>query len=185
MCQTNGSLGWVKSGKQTRVNSWQAPKARPISPSPFVTDRATSEAYLAMQVCEHILSLLAQMAVVIERSPQAFRTMGEEDLRFVLLVPLNTHYEGRASAEAFNFEGKTDILIREMGKNVFVAECKFWDGPESLRRAIDQLLGYACCWDTKTALLLFNRGRQLSTVLAKISPNPPTLISASTLPGSG
>jgi hypothetical protein len=129
---------------------------------------AAHEPFLEMGVYEHILSLLSQMAVVIERSPQAFRTMGEEDIRFVLLVPLNTHYEGRASAEAFNFEGKTDILIRENGKNIFVAECKFWDGPESLRKAMDQILGYTCWRDTKTALLIFNRGRQLSTVLAKI-----------------
>ncbi len=127
-----------------------------------------SEPFLEMEVYEHILSLLSQMAVVIERSPQAFRTMGEEDIRFVLLVPLNTHYEGRASAEAFNFEGKTDILIRDSGKNIFVAECKFWDGPESLRKAIDQILGYTCWRDTKTALLIFNRHRQLSTVISKI-----------------
>lgn len=142
--------------------------ARPTPVASRVTQAAASEPFLEMQIYEHILSLIAQMAAVIERSPQAFRTMGEEDIRFVLLVPLNTHYEGQASAEAFNFEGKTDILIREKGKNIFIAECKFWDGPESLRKAIDQLLGYACWRDTKTALLIFNRGRQLSTVLAKI-----------------
>lgn len=142
--------------------------ARPAPVAPTSATPSASEPFLEMQVYDHILTLIAQMATVIERSPEAFRTMGEEDIRFVLLVPLNSHYEGQAAGEAFNFEGKTDILIREKGKNVFIAECKFWDGPESMRSAIDQLLGYACWRDTKTALLIFNRGRQLSTVLSKI-----------------
>jgi len=142
--------------------------ARPSSVAAGVAPATAGEPFLEMQTYEHILTLIAQMATVIERSPQAFRTMSEEDIRFVLLVPLNTHYEGQASAEAFNFEGKTDILIRDKGKNIFIAECKFWDGPESLRKAVDQLLGYACWRDTKSALLIFNRGRQLSTVLARV-----------------
>lgn len=142
----------------------------PVTPAanPSTAPISAPEPFLEMQVYEHILELIAQMGTVIERSPQAFSRMGEEDIRFVLLVPLNTHYEGQASAEAFNFEGKTDILIREKGKNIFIAECKFWDGPESLRKAIEQLLRYASWRDTKTALLIFNRGRQLSTVLARI-----------------
>jgi hypothetical protein len=81
---------------------------------------------------------------------------------------LNGQYEGQATGETFNFEGKTDILIRVEGKNIFIAECKFWDGPESLRKTIDQLLGYATWRDTKTAILVFNRAKNFSAVLAKI-----------------
>jgi hypothetical protein len=33
---------------------------------------------------------------------------------------LNTHYAGRAHAEAFNHGGKTDILIRHEGRNLFI-----------------------------------------------------------------
>ena len=39
---------------------------------------------------------------------------------------LNGHYEGGASGETFNYEGKTDILIRVQGKNIFIAECEYW-----------------------------------------------------------
>ena len=44
----------------------------------------------------------------------------------------------------------------------------FWHGPESLKKKIDQLLGYTSWRDSKTALLVFNRDRNFSAVLAKI-----------------
>ena len=60
------------------------------------------------------------------------------------------------------------IMHRVKGKNIFIAECKFWQGPKSLFKTIDQLLGYASWRDTKTAVLLFNRKVRFSTVLDKI-----------------
>ena len=136
------------------------PKA---STEPFVP-----EPTLDMKEYEHILSVISNMVVVIERSPKAFRGMCEEDLRQHFLVQLNAQYEGQATGETFNFEGKTDILIRYNGKNIFIAECKFWRGPKSLKDAIDQILNYASWRDTKTALLVFNRGKNFSRILAQI-----------------
>lgn len=51
--------------------------------------------------------------------------------------------------------GKTEILLRENGRNVFIAECKFWKGPKHYYETIDQLIGYSSCRDTKTAILVF------------------------------
>jgi hypothetical protein len=56
-------------------------------------------------------------------------------------VQLNSQYEGGATGETSNFEGKTDILIRTESRTVFIAECKYWRGAKSLLAAIDQLLG--------------------------------------------
>jgi len=117
---------------------------------------------------EHILTVISNMVLVMERSPKAFRNMSEEDLRQHFLVQLNGQYEGQATGETFNYEGKTDILIRSNGSNLFIAECKFWSGPTGLTNAIDQLLGYTSWRDTKTALLIFNRNRNTSTVLKSI-----------------
>ena len=64
--------------------------------------------------------------------------------------------------------GKTDILLREGERNVFIAECKFWKGSKAFGEAIDQLLGYASWRDGKTAILVFNRGTDTSTVLSGI-----------------
>ena len=84
------------------------------------------------------------------------------------LVQLNGQYEGQATGETFNYEGKTDILVRVENRNVFVAECKFWSGPSGMSKAIDQLLGYICWRDTKTALLVFNRNKSMTNVLEKV-----------------
>ena len=104
----------------------------------------------------------------MERSPEAFKAMDEEALRQHFLVQLNGQFEGKATGETFNMYGKTDILLREGERNVFIAECKFWKGPKAFGEAIDQLLGYATWRDSKTAILVFNRGTDTSTVLSSI-----------------
>jgi hypothetical protein len=122
---------------------------------------------------EHILEIVHNMVLVMERSPKAFASMGEEDLRDHILVPLNGHYEGVATGETFNYDGKTDILIRYNGRNVFVAECMFWSGPKSLLDKLDQLLGYTSWRDTKTAIVLFSRRGDFSAVLRKVAETVP------------
>ena len=165
------SLGFPLRRRENAPTTYVAPTVRrkvsPIvqkpSDAPF-----TPEPTLDMKEYEHILSVISNMVVVMERSPRAFSGMSEEDLRQHFLVQLNGQYEGQATGETFNFEGKTDILIRVEGKNIFIAECKFWRGPASLREALDQLLGYVSWRDTKTALLIFNREKSFSSVFDKI-----------------
>lgn len=118
---------------------------------------------------ENILCIVRNMALVLERSPSAFEKMKEEDLRQHFLVQLNGQYEGTATGETFNYQGKTDILIRHEGKNAFIAECKFWKGEKGFTDTIDQILNYISWRDTKTAIILFNRGKNFSSVLEQIS----------------
>ena len=118
---------------------------------------------------EHILGVLQNMVQVMERSPSAFETMDEESIRSHFLVQLNGHYEGQATGETFNYEGKTDILVRSEGKNIFIGECKFWSGPKMLTDTIDQVLGYTSWRDTKVAVIVFNRNKDFSRVLTAIS----------------
>ncbi len=133
----------------------------------------TPEPTLELDEYDNILEIIMNMSQVIERSPAAFQDMHEEHLRNHFLVQLNGQYEGGATGETFNFSGKSDILIRYEGKNLFVAECKFWDGQAALDDSIDQLLGYTTWRDTKTALLVFNKDRKLSTVLQAIKKSVP------------
>jgi hypothetical protein len=88
------------------------------------TEPFTPEPALDIGEYEHILSVITNMVMVIERSPQAFIHMKEEDMRQQFLVQLNGQYEGQATGETFNFNGKTDILIRAEERNIFIAECK-------------------------------------------------------------
>jgi len=144
-------------------------KRKPKMAKPAATEKPYSpEPALEMEEYENILSIIQNMALVLERSPSAFETMNEEDLRQHFLVQLNGQYEGAATGETFNYQGKTDILIRYEGRNAFIAECKFWKGEKGLLDTIDQLLSYTSWRDTKTAIILFNRGKNFSNVLKKI-----------------
>ena len=139
------------------------PTLPPASIAPFKPEPA-----LAMEHYEHILGVMQNMTNVMERSPSAFARMDEESLRDHYLVQLNGHYQGSATGETFNASGKTDILIREQDKNIFIAECKFWRGAKGYADTIDQLLGYSSWRDTKTAIIVFNRNRDTSKVLDEI-----------------
>jgi hypothetical protein len=139
------------------------PKLPPASSTPF-----EPEPTWAMEHYEHALSVMQNMAALMERSPSAFAKQNEEHLRDQFLFQLNGQFEGRATGETFNLNGKTDILLREGNRNVFIAECKFWRGPKKFGETIDQLLGYTAWRDTKTAILVFNRGIDTTTVLKGI-----------------
>jgi hypothetical protein len=139
-----------------------------MSPPPASTAPFAPEPVLAVEQFEQILSLIRAVGSTIERDPSAFASMNEESLRSLFLATLNSHYRGNATGETFNAHGKTDILIRENDRNIFIAECKIWRGAKSFTDALDQLLGYATWRDAKLALFLFVRLRGFSDVVKQI-----------------
>jgi hypothetical protein len=132
------------------------------------------EPALAKEDYEEILRIMKNMVQVMERSPHEFSEIGEEGLRSHFLVQLNGAFEGQATGETFNFQGKTDILIRVEGKNIFIAECKFWKGEKSFLETLDQLLSYLSWRDSKAAVLVFNRNANFTAVLEKVVVTAPT-----------
>lgn len=136
---------------------------RPATATPFKPEPILDESDY-----QPILKVIGDMSISIERSPSTFAKMGEEQLRDVFLVPLNGYFEGAAAGETFNAEGQTDILIRVDGRNIFIAECKIWRGPQYLKEAIDQLFTYLTWRDTKSAIIVFNRNKDFSAVLSSI-----------------
>ncbi len=72
--------------------------------------------------------------------------------RHVILGAFNTHYSGARTAEGFNYGGKTDILIRHEGRNLFIAECQVWAGQKGLTDTVGQLFRYQAWRDTKLAI---------------------------------
>jgi hypothetical protein len=149
-------------------------KRRPkIERPPTSSSLFQPEPVLAVADYDDILNIVQNMVRVMEQSPKAFEKMGEEDLRTQFLVQLNGQYEGIATGETFNFQGKTDILIRVEGRSIFIAECKFWSGEKQFLATIDQLLSYLSWRDTKTAVFIFNRNVNFTDVLAKIKESVP------------
>lgn len=166
-------LGYNLRPREKDSSTYAAPQVRrKIKPSlpPQSTKAFKPEPALPSEDYEHILNVLENMTLVMERSPSAFETIDEEGLRTHFLVQLNGHYEGQATGETFNSHGKTDILLRVEGRNIFIAECKFWGGPKKLTETVDQLLSYSCWRDTKVALMIFNRRKNLSAVLEAVAP---------------
>jgi hypothetical protein len=116
---------------------------------------------------EHIIELIRAVGRGIERSPGSFAQAEEETLRDHMLVTLNSHYEGRAYAEAFNRSGKTDILIRIHDRNAFIGECKKWGGAKKLNEALNQLFGYTTWRDSRLALIFYVREKNPSSIVEK------------------
>jgi hypothetical protein len=165
------SLGFPMTKRPNAPTTYVAPEVRrkitprlpPASTAAFKPEPALDEA-----TYKAILDIMDNMTKVIERSPSAFVDTGEEAIRQHFLVQLNAQFEGQATGETFNASGKTDILIRSEGRNIFIAECKFWRGEKLYLETIDQLLSYLTWRDTKTALVIFNRNKNLSQVLGTI-----------------
>jgi hypothetical protein len=126
-------------------------------PEPVLTDRDYQDA----------LGVLVAMRNTIERLARSTSSLNEEALRDLLLVGLNARFEGAAGGELFNGAGKTDILIRVEDRNAFIGECKFWRGPRSCTEAIEQLLSYTVWRDSKAALLLFIREKDITRIVDK------------------
>jgi len=136
------------------------PKREEISAKPIPT--------IAPEIYENILEICQSMSLVMERNPATFREFDEESIRDVFLLVLNAFFKGEATGETFNKKGKTDILIRHKDANLFIAECKVWAGPKKLQDTINQLLGYTTWRDTKTAIFLFNKSVNITTILNKL-----------------
>lgn len=171
--QAGSNIGIPLNRRTDAAQTYSVPGVvrKPQIQRPAVKEKSFApEPTLVESEYENILGIIRSMVSVMERSPKAFIGMGEEDLRTHFLVQLNGQYQGRATGETFNYQGKTDILIREGDRNVFIAECKIWKGEGELVKAIDQILGYLHWRDTKTALLVFNRNKSFSEVLGKIVP---------------
>jgi hypothetical protein len=107
-----------------------------------------------------ILDRIIQLGINLERYPDVTKSLNEEGIRNYFLPHLNSISKSHsATGETFNKKGRTDILIQDnKGYNVFIAECKLWNGQTYLHNAIDQLLERNVSWrDEKTALLVFNK----------------------------
>ena len=97
----------------------------PVLPTTPDTRPMALEPVLGDEVFEQILGIIRSAGRDMERSRGTYAGTGEEDRRQTILLPLNTRYRGQTTAEAFNVVGKTDLLVRYEGQNLFVGECRF------------------------------------------------------------
>ena len=131
--------------------------------SAFVPEPILDEA-----IYQDVLSAVRSWGNTLERTPGTATKLEEEELRDLLLGTLNGYWQGAAGGELFNGSGKTDILIREGDRNVFIAECKIWRGPKGAAEALDQLLSYLVWRDSKAALVMFIKVADPAAAITKL-----------------
>jgi hypothetical protein len=162
--------------KNTATDSWIDAKVskeilqafaifRGEKPAFLFPEKRTSENLLSNVVYKSILQDIHNMGRQFERLPSTYAGKKEEDLRDHFLTVLEGKFGASATGETFNKKGKTDILLRKNGENIFVAECKFWKGEKGYLDTITQLLSYLTWRDSKTAVIIFVRNKGFSSVL--------------------
>lgn len=166
-----GAFGFPVRQRPGAAETFTVPIQRrqvlPPTPAP-TTDALVPNPAMSIEAYNAILGVCRNMSIMMERSPNAIAKMGEDDIRTLFLIVLNAWFEGEATGETFNCQGKTDILIRHGGRNIFIAECKFWAGAKSLTGAIDQVLGYLAWRDTKAAIFVFSHNKDFSAVVKQL-----------------
>jgi hypothetical protein len=136
-----------------------------------VVSRAPTKAFvpepaISAEAFAEILAVVRSMGLATERFPDTFGKMPEPVLREILLVVLNNQF-GPSGGEMFSRRGKTDVAIWHETGAVFIAECKFWTGEKDFGAAIEQLLGYLVWRDTKSALVLFIKEKNVTAIQEK------------------
>jgi hypothetical protein len=157
-----------KSGDVPSTFAVPAPKKKVIVAKPTApTSTFLPEPTLDDATYHDILKIVHDTGVETERHPSIYEGKDEETLRDYLLMVLSPHFSS-VTGETFNRTGKTDILIRHEGKNIFVAECGVWKGAKQFLGKIDQLLSYLTWRDSKTALICFVRNKEFGSVIETI-----------------
>ena len=133
-----------------------------------------SEPTLDDTIYSEILQTIFDTGRVFERLPSTYADKNEETLRDHLILNLEPRFQISTTGETFNKSGKTDILMRHEGKNVFVAECKFWRGQKQHHETIDQLLSYLTWLDSKTAIVYFMDTKEMTAPLRAVEETTPS-----------
>ncbi len=131
---------------------------------------------------EAVVKLLKNGGYSLEKTPQVYSELKEEQLRDILLSHLNIVFEGAATGETFVKKGKTDIHLRIEKGNILCAECKFWGGEEHYLSMMDQLFGYLTWRQNYGILITFSRNKNFSSVIDKAKTaalNAPTTVNNS------
>lgn len=163
-----------RSGDVPTTFSVPAPKKKVIvAKPPAPTSAFVPEPTLDDSTYQDILRIINDTRIEIERHPSIYEGKDEETLRDHFLMVLSPHFNS-VSGETFNKSGKTDILIRHEGKNLFVAECGIWKGAKQFLGKIDQLLSYLTWRDSKTALICFVRNKEFGNVVETIKKEIPS-----------
>jgi hypothetical protein len=161
----NIPLKKTENQAEQRIRLDHAPLVKKARPSPTVPENYVLDAQKVLD----IVSVIDNQGRQFERTPTTYDTLGEEDLRNIILVGLNSLFEGKATGETFSAKGKTDIYLNIDKGNILVCECKFWGGEKRYLETIGQLLGYLTWRHNFGIIINFVKVKNLTKILDSIS----------------
>ena len=147
----------------TRIKLDPKPLVKKVKPNPSLPEEYVLDRSKVLDV----ISIIDNQGRQFEKTPKTYKDFGEEDLRNVILVSLNSLFEGKATGETFSHKGKTDIYLNIDKGNILICECKIWGGPALYNKTIDQLLGYLTWRHNFGIMITFVKQKNFSKVLSE------------------
>jgi len=115
---------------------------------------------------EKLCETIRLMTSEIQRRPEQYQGLTEENIRDRMLTPINIAFNGRGNAESKNRKGKTDILVRtEDGLNEHIFELKVWSGIKTIEQTIEQILSYISWHNNYCGIIIFCYNKNYSAIL--------------------
>lgn len=147
--------------KRIQVN--RKPLVSKVRPKPNLPEEYVLDRDKVMD----IISIIGNQGHQFEKTPQTYIGIDEEGLRNIILVGLNTVFEGSATGETFSHKGKTDIYLAIDKGNILICECKIWAGKGVAGKTIDQLLRYLTWHQNYGVIITFVRQKNFSAIIAQ------------------
>lgn len=115
---------------------------------------------------DRLIKSIQYLTSDLQRRPEQYQGLNEENIRDRMLIPLNAIFSGRGNGEAKNCKGKTDILIRTKdGLNEHIFELKVWGGIKTLEKATGQLQNYLSWHNNYCGIIMFCYNNDFSNIL--------------------
>ncbi len=112
-----------------------------------------------------IIKLINNQCLQFEKTPKTYDKFDEPNLRDLILSNLNSVFEGKATGETFNSNGKTDIYLNIDKGNILVSECKIYGGQKLYHETIEQLLGYLTWRQNFGIMISFCKNKNFSKII--------------------
>jgi len=147
-----------------RVQLDHKPLIKRVRPTPTAPEEYVLDGSKVLD----IISIVDNQGRQFEKTPKTYLGMNEEALRDIILVNLNSVFEGKATGETFSHRGKTDIYLNIDKGNILICECKIWGGKKVHHEAIDQLLSYLTWRNNFGIIIAFVRQKNFTKVLGEM-----------------
>lgn len=147
-----------------RIRLDKSPLVKRVKPTPTLPE----EYVLDRDKVLDIIFIIDNQGRQFEKTPRTYECFQEEGFRDVILVALNSIFEGKAIGEAFSYKGKTDIYLIINKGNILICECKIWDGEKLYNDTINQLRGYVTWRNNFGIIITFAKRQNFTKILGEI-----------------